>query len=75
MFHAPFVMEFPVRTVKRIEEALREIAVLFIALAALDVFLGEDPERALGNGLAFVVLGLFLFALAVYIERRRCGES
>ncbi len=75
MFHAHSVVAFPVRTVERIEEALGEIAVLFIALAPLDVFLGEDPERALGNGLAFVVLGIFVFALAVYIERRRCGES
>ena len=34
-------MEVNTRTVERIEEALREIAALFIALAPLDVFLGE----------------------------------
>ena len=38
-------MRMDPRTIER-EEALREIAVLFIALAPLDVFLGEDRIHA-----------------------------
>jgi hypothetical protein len=54
-------MEPRIRTAERIEDALREIAVLFIALAPLDVFLGEGTVYAVRNGLIFVAVGLMIF--------------
>jgi hypothetical protein len=68
-------MKLDARAIARVEEALREIAVLFIALAPLDVFLGEDPAHAAANGFAFVTLGLSLFVAALYVERRRLNAS
>jgi hypothetical protein len=47
-------MKLDARTIELVEEALREIAVLFIALAPLDVFLGEDGAYVIRNGLIFV---------------------
>lgn len=47
----------------------------FIALAPLDVFLGEDPAHAAANGFAFMTLGVSLFAVALYVERRRLNVS
>ena len=64
-------MEFGARAVERIEEALREIAVLFIALAPLDVFLGEDRAHAVRNGFVFVGIGVFMLAVGLFVERRR----
>jgi hypothetical protein len=59
------------RSIERIEEALREIAILFVALAPLDVFLGDHPVNAIRNGLIFVAGGLILFVMALHIEKRR----
>ena len=64
-------MRLDSRTIERVEEACREIAILFIALAPLDVFLGEDPSHAAANGFLFVTLGISLFVVALYAERRR----
>ena len=64
-------MEVDAGTAERIEEALREIAVLFIALAPLDVFLGEDRAHAVRNGLIFVGVGLMIFVMVLYVERKR----
>ena len=58
-------------TIERIEDALREISVLFIALARLDVFLGDDRVDAVRNGLIFVAAGIILFVLALRMERTR----
>jgi hypothetical protein len=44
-------------TIERIEDALREIAVLFIALSPLDVKLGEHRANAVRHGLIFVTGG------------------
>ena len=63
-------MRLDSRTIERVEKACREIAILFIALAPLDVFLGEDPSHAAANGFLFVTLGISLF-VALYAERRR----
>ena len=57
--------------VKRGEEALREIATLFIALAPLDVVLGADRPHALRNSLIFVIIGVILLAVAFHLEGRR----
>jgi hypothetical protein len=64
-------MTLDARTIERVEEGLREIAVLFIALAPLDVFLGEHRVNAVRNGLIFVAGGIILFVIAVRIERKR----
>ena len=64
-------MESGTKIVERIEEALREIAVLFIALAPLDVFFGEGTPNALRNGLIFVGVGLMMFLVALFVERKR----
>jgi len=61
----------PEIAIKRGEEALREIAVLFIALAPLDVVLGVDRPHAFRNGLIFVIIGVILLAGAFYLEGRR----
>ena len=68
-------MKLDPRTIDRVEEALREISVLFIALAPLDVFLGEDPAHAAANGFAFMTVGFSLFVVALYVERRRLNVS
>jgi hypothetical protein len=57
--------------VERLEEALREVAVLFIALAPLDVALGAERSSTFRNGLIFVMIGVILFLIAVAVERRR----
>ena len=41
-------------TVERIEEALREVAILFVALAPLDVALGADRRNGFAYGLIFM---------------------
>ena len=57
--------------IERVEEAVREIAVLFIALAPLDVALGADASGAVTVGLIFVGIGVILFAWTLLNERRR----
>jgi hypothetical protein len=64
-------MKLDARTIELVEEALREIAVLFIALAPLDVFLGEDGAYVIRNGLIFVGVGAIMFVVALFVERRR----
>ena len=68
-------MQLDPRTIERVEEALREIAILFIALAPLDVFLSENPAHGAANGFAFMTLGVSLFVVALYIERKRLNVS
>ena len=62
-------MESGAKIAERIDEALREIAVLFIALAPLDVFLGEARSHAVRNGLILVGVGLMIFVIALFVER------
>lgn len=64
-------MRLDSKTIEHIEEALREIAILFVALAPLDVFLGEGREHAVRNGLIFVGMGVIMFVVALITERRR----
>jgi hypothetical protein len=64
-------MKLDAKAIQRIEEALREISVLFVTLAPLDVFLGEHGAKAVRNGLIFVTGGIILFVIALRIERRR----
>ena len=75
VFHVSVNMKLDARTIERVEEASREIAILFIALAPLDVFLGEDPAHAAANGFVFVALGASLFVAALYAERKRLNVS
>jgi hypothetical protein len=70
-FRNRLTMESGAKIVERIEEALREIAALFIALAPLDVFLGEGTPHAVRNGLIFVGIGLMMFLVALFVERKR----
>jgi len=53
---------------ERLEDAVREIGTLFLALAPLDASLSENPGRFL---LFFVVLGASFVAWAILNERRR----
>ena len=57
--------------ISRIEDALREIAVLFMALAPLDVVLASDRPHAIRGGLIFVGIGVGLFVLVLNSERKR----
>ena len=57
--------------IARIEDAFREIAVLFMALAPLDVVLGSDRPHAFRNGLILVGIGAGLFILVLSSERKR----
>ena len=59
--------------IERIEDALREVATLFVALAPLDVALGARGPHAFIYGLIFVVGGVILFVSALFLERRRFG--
>lgn len=61
-------------TMERIEEALREVAILFVALAPLDVALGADRPHGFTYGLIFVGGGVILFVLVLLVERRRLRE-
>jgi len=56
---------------QRIEDLLREVATLFIALAPLDVVLGTAKPQAVMNGLIFVAVGVSLFAVSLIAERTR----
>ena len=55
----------------RVEEALREIGILLIALSPLDVAFGPERGDASSNLLIFFVAGATLFSVALLLERRR----
>ena len=57
--------------IERMEDALREVATLFIALAPLDVALGPREPHTFTFGLIFVTGGVILFVLALLLEWRR----
>lgn len=59
--------------IERIEDAIREVATLFFALAPLDVALGSDQPHRFTYGLIFMVIGVVLFVLALFSERKRLG--
>ncbi len=56
---------------ERIEDAMREVGVLLIAFAPLDVALSEGKGPRLGFLLLFLGLGTLLFVGALVLERRR----
>ena len=56
---------------ERVEDALREVTILFVALAPLDVALGSREPHAFTFGLISVAGGVILFVLALLLERRR----
>ncbi len=60
----------PTTAKERIEEALREIAVLFIALAPLDAALGAHSSEVFAVGLIFVGIGVILFAATLFMESK-----
>jgi hypothetical protein len=57
--------------VVRIEEAVREIGVLLMALAPLDSAFSPNFATAVPMLLLFVALGATLFSYALWLERRR----
>jgi hypothetical protein len=59
----------------RIEEALREIAVLLVALSPLDVAFGPERAGAMSNLLIFLGAGATLFGAVLLAERRRHNVS
>ena len=63
----------PRTVIERIEDGLREVATLFVALAPLDVVLGAERPHAFSYGLIFEAVGVSLFVLSLFIERRRSG--
>ena len=66
-----FGMTSTATVAQRIEDLLREVATLFIALAPLDVVLGTAKPQAVMNGLIFVAVGVSLFAVSLIAERTR----
>jgi hypothetical protein len=56
---------------ERIEDAIREVGTLLVALAPLDMAFGADRANALGYGLTFEGIGVSLFLFALFIERQR----
>jgi hypothetical protein len=56
---------------ERIEEAIREIGVLLVALAPLDAGFGQSFLAAVPGLLLFLVMGMTLFVIAIRLERRR----
>ena len=62
------------RIAERIEEAVREVATLFIALAPLDVILGGGATHGYRDGLIFIAIGVFLFIVVLITEDRRSNE-
>jgi hypothetical protein len=56
---------------ERIEDAIREVATLLVALAPLDMAFAADRTNALSYGLIFEAIGVSLFVLALFIERQR----
>jgi hypothetical protein len=60
----------------RILEAMREIAVLLLAFAPLDVALTPSPiRRSAGTLLIFLGLGVFLFAATLVFEWRAGSDE
>ncbi len=59
----------------RILEGMREIAVLFLAFAPLDVALNRSSGSSTSSLLLFVILGLFFFAGALIIEWSRTDDN
>lgn len=60
----------------RILEAAREIAVLLLAFAPLDVALSPSPIRSTAGPLLFFIgLGLFLFAATLVFEWRAGNDD
>lgn len=59
---------------ERIEEGLREVGVLLIAFAPLDVALNHRQPGNLTFLSLFFGLGISLFAWALILERRRGAE-
>jgi hypothetical protein len=55
----------------RIEEAVREIGVLLVALAPLDSVFSQDALAAMPILLLFVTVGVTLFLVAIWMERTR----
>ena len=60
---------------ERIEDAMREIGVLLLAFAPLDVALNRHERGALSFLLLFLGFGTALFTGALILERWRSNES
>jgi hypothetical protein len=51
-------------------EAVREVGVLLVALAPLDMAFGPATLHNVAIALSFILVGLFLFILGLRLERR-----
>ncbi|MFI5361523.1 MAG: hypothetical protein ACHQ49_06095 [Elusimicrobiota bacterium] len=60
---------------ERIEDAMREVGVLLIAFAPLDVALNRHSEGDLSYLLLFLGFGTALFVGALILERKRCRDK
>jgi hypothetical protein len=60
---------------ERVEDGQREVGVLLIAFAPLDIALNRHSPGNFNYLLLFLGLGVFLFIGALIQERRRCGEK
>ena len=56
---------------ERLEEAIREIAILFIALSPLDMSVNAENPRALRWLVILLGVGVTLFMSALALERMR----
>jgi hypothetical protein len=64
------------RTVRlRIEEALREMGLLFMTFAPLDGAINADRPTVGFWALTFLALGVIVFMIGVTIERRRLNAG
>jgi hypothetical protein len=59
----------------RIEEALREIGVLIVALTPLDAAFTPENRDLRQRALSFVLIGILFFVAALLMERRRFRAS
>ena len=64
------------RLAERVQEGMREVGVLFLAFAPLDVALSPEPVRdSVGVLLLFVSLGALFFGGALVFEWRRQDDG
>jgi len=70
-----FPYDAAVKTVQeRVEDAMREVATLFITFAPLDSALARDSGVA-STFLFFLIVGVVLFAASLWLERRRTRDQ
>ena len=59
------------RTFERIEDLIREMGTLILALTPIDLVFSSDIAARLLSALLLSLLGILLFAVALVVEQRR----